>query len=261
MKFYAAGLLAFITDAPLYSFIHDHALGSYFGERDNLNRALEYYPHIFLDSGAFSAWTEKVTIKIEEYSKFLCRYSEKLDVYANLDVIGDPVGTLKNQNILEKDGLNPLPVFHNGEDMKYLDDYVGSYDYVALGGMVGSKTNDKWLDIIFSKYPDHKFHGFGLTDIALIRKYPFYSVDSTSWFSSQKFGTIMFPNGKTSHYDELNSNQLEYIKKSGFDIKMMKIKYQTRNAFNLLVTKRMINSIEYNKINKLEYNNITEEFK
>ena len=45
---------------------------------------------LFLDSGAFSAFTQKVTIDIQEYIAFIKEHEDIIDVYANLDVIGMP---------------------------------------------------------------------------------------------------------------------------------------------------------------------------
>lgn len=258
MKFYGAGLVAFTTDAPLYSQLHDHALGSYFGENQCLETALKYYPHIFLDSGAFSAKTRGVKIDIKEYAGFLHRYGSRLDVYANLDSIGNPEETLQNQKILEKEGLKPLPVYHSGEDVKYLKYYIENYEYIALGGMVGTKDTNRWLETVFNKYPDKKFHGFGMTDFGLILKYPFYSVDSTTWFCAQKFGVILFPDNTSNHYDELTKEQIKQIEDKGFSVQMMKDKYQTRNAWNLLVVKAVIENVK-NKFVGNEYNNIMKE--
>lgn len=57
-----------------------------------------------------------------------------LDVstYAGLDVIGDPQKTLENTKYMEsKYGLNPLPTFHVGSDIKYLKPLL-SYNYIAI---------------------------------------------------------------------------------------------------------------------------------
>ena len=179
-------------------------------------------------------------------------------MYANLDSIDSVEETIRNQMYLESQGLHPLPVFHYGEDMKYLDELVKSYDYIALGGMVGQNAN-RWLEIIFNKYPTHKFHGFGMVDFRLVVKFPFFSVDSTTWFCAQKFGNILFPDGTSNHYDELNERQINIIKERGFSLQMMKDKYQCRNAFNLLVVKSVVENVIEKKVKKNEYNNIMNE--
>jgi len=139
-----------------------------------------------------------VHIDIHEYIKFIKENKDIISVYANLDVIG--IGgkqpnrltaekTLENQRIMEKAGLNPLPCFHFGEPVEFLQYYVKNYDYLAMGvaGNTGTKLIP-WLDECFSKYicdnkgfPKVKVHGFAVTSLQLMLRYPWFSVDSTSW--------------------------------------------------------------------------------
>lgn len=167
---------------------------------------------LFLDSGAFSAFTKGVTIDIQEYIEFIKENQDVIEVYANLDVIGDPAGTLENQKIMEAAGLSPLPCFHYGEPLEYLKDYLARYDYLALGGMVPISTADLilWLDEIFGKYicdqqgyPKIKIHGFGLTSLRLMLRYPWYSVDSTSWVMTGRMGSVLIPKFRQGRYDYL----------------------------------------------------------
>ena len=57
-----------------------------------------------------------------------------------LDGIGDPLQTYRNQLEMEARGIRPLPCFHAGEDEKYLEYYIQNYEYITLGGMVGSSA-------------------------------------------------------------------------------------------------------------------------
>jgi len=82
---------------------------------------------LFLDSGAYSAYSTGVPVNLGEYANFikgLQKITDGLTVYANLDVIGDPEATLANQKQMEEWGLNPLPCFHCGEDFNLLKTYV-----------------------------------------------------------------------------------------------------------------------------------------
>lgn len=165
---------------------------------------------LFLDSGAFSAFTQGITIDIQEYITFIKEHQNNLEVYANLDVIGDPAGTWKNQKIMEKAGLNPLPCFHYGEDPKWLLRYLADgHKYIALGGMVPISSKDlvTWLDPIFSKYicdedgfPKVKIHGFGLTSLRLMLRYPWFSVDSTSWVVTGRMGSVYVPKFRSGEW-------------------------------------------------------------
>ena len=196
-------------------------LWSYYWIIESKKEMIKNKVELFLDSGAFSAWTQKIEINIEDYINFIQEHENVIDVYANLDVIG--VGgkqpneltakkTLENQKIMEEKGLSPLPCFHFGEPFKYLVYYVQNYDYVALGvaGNIGKKLVP-WLNNCFSKYicnerglPKIKVHGFAVTSLSLMLRYPWYSVDSTSWVVTGRMGSIFIPryrNGKWV-YDE-----------------------------------------------------------
>ena len=169
---------------------------------------------LFLDSGAFTAFTKNITIDIQEYIKFIKEHIQYIDVYVNLDVIGNAEATWENQQIMEKAGLWPLPVFHSMfEDMKWLKKYIDAgHDYVGIGGIAGTDFNTKQvvkrLDDCFEYMcpgPDHlpivKVHGFGITSVPLMIRYPWYSVDSTSWVLSGRFGAVYVPKKKRGRYD------------------------------------------------------------
>jgi len=164
---------------------------------------------LFLDSGAFSAWAKSIEIDIYEYINFIKENIQYLDTYSVLDFIKDPEQTLENQKIMEGEGLNPLPCFHYGEDPKYLLYYLQNHDYISLGGMVPISNQDlaSWLDEIFVNYlcdqsgtPTHKIHGFGMTSLKLMLRYPWYSVDSTSWVLTGRFGSVFVPQIKMGKY-------------------------------------------------------------
>lgn len=167
---------------------------------------------LFLDSGAFSAFTQGIKIDIQKYITFIKKYEKFIHVYANLDVIGDAKATWKNQMIMEDAGLHPLPVFHTSrEDPKWLQRYLNrGYDYIALGGMAAGETRGqltKLLDPLFSKYlcgvdgmPVIKVHGFGLTSLKLMFRYPWYSVDSTTWVIAGRLGSVFIPRMRDGKY-------------------------------------------------------------
>jgi len=157
---------------------------------------------VFLDSGAFSSFTKKVDINIEQYIDFIKSNADLLDHYSVLDVIGDAKATLKNQSIMEKNGLKPIPCYHYGDDPNYLKTYIANYDYISIGGMVPISTKDliPWLTSIFSDFicdesgiPKVKVHGFGLTTLELMFEFPWFSVDSASWAFTGAFGSILIP--------------------------------------------------------------------
>ena len=228
--------------------IHDlkaNMLFSYFHSRQNFikdPKVKAKYPNanmIFIDSGAFSAKTLGKNIDLDEYIEF-CKKTDA-DYYAVFDVIGDGDKTRENQDYMEKQGVNPVPCFHWGDDMKHLDYYCENYDFIALGGMVGNIGQIKsWLEVIFSKYPDKKFHGFGLTSPDMIKLFPWYSVDSSSWLMGSRTGTLWMMDTGSLHYDELDRNTQranlfkDRLLELGMEINEIKTSYILRCKFNAI---------------------------
>ena len=176
---------------------------------------------IFLDSGGFSAFTLGKEIKIDEYCNFIKKYHKQIDHYAQLDCIGDEEGTEKNQKYMESRGLNPLPVFHFKGDFKRLERLSKEYDYICLGGLVplakAKPILRAHLDKCFSIIKDNcKVHGFGMTGMDILERYPWYSVDSTSWIEASRRGTYYeFKNGvmkqiPTSDKRKATFNSIKY---------------------------------------------------
>lgn len=201
---------------------------------------------LFADSGAYSAWANNTSVTLSEYIDFIRQNEDSLEVYACLDDITDPEKTWKNQEIMEKEGLHPLPVYHVDEPDCFLDRAM-TYDYFAVGGMAlkGSVNRRNRFNFIFEKIcteennflPTHKIHGFGLASPDLLVSYPWYSVDTTSWVMYGRYGIILVPRtingrlrydkapevitissrsksvGKEAHYRHLGENAQKAIRK------------------------------------------------
>jgi hypothetical protein len=166
---------------------------------------------IFIDSGAFSAMSLNKEINIDEYCKFIIDTGAR--TYAGLDVIGNAAQTrANNEYMIKQYGLKPIPTFHLGSN---IDDLAAlmDYSYIALGGLVFSSgvTDhcDKVWAYILKNNPRLKVHGFGLTNFDLMARYPWYSVDSSSYKGCRRFGrqTIMWNN-----FDFKTFEELDYIK-------------------------------------------------
>jgi len=149
---------------------------------------------IFLDSGAFSFMQQKkkglTTLEVKDYMDayiaFIKENEEFIEVYACLDVIGDPVKSYENQQYMMSKGLNPIPVYHLiDRDVKWCARLINEFDYVAIGGMAGVGLSKRdainQLDGIFDivcdtkdRLPRVKVHGFGMTSLDLMVRYPWY---------------------------------------------------------------------------------------
>lgn len=199
---------------------------------------------LFLDSGAFSVFSRGEKVGLQGYIDYLQSYKSYISVYASLDVIGNSNATTANLIEMEKQGLNPLPTFHYGSSRDELVKLLSKYEYIALGGLVPiarrRKRLEAWLDFCFAIGKGKRFHGFGVNAMWAWKKYPFYSVDATSWLMGGKFRhSVEFIRGKlkskgktndktiknqfihTSKYTEINkSNVVNYLQACDFITKL-----------------------------------------
>lgn len=192
----------------------------------NLNDEYNKKHPLFVDSGAFGAWTRGVDLDIDEYINYLNANTEYLNLFASIDKIPGrydrpatlderkqaPTTTWENylymrERIKDKDKL--IVTFHLGEDFKILHNILetkldGKYiPYIALGGTVGmgNTQKKKWYSAAFkiikeSSNPNVKIHAFGMTSTDLLELYPFTSADSTSWKMTGVYGYLLTEYGQ-----------------------------------------------------------------
>lgn len=185
----------------------------YFQKKIDLIRScLDKNFDVFIDSGAFSAESSGVEIVLHDYCSYIIESGVK--TYAGLDVIGNAAQTRANMEVMIKEyDLNPIPTFHMGSNLEDLKHLVhGQYSYIALGGLVFSSNVinhcDRVWHYILSHNPKLRVHGFGLTNIELMKRYPWYSVDSSSFKSCKRYGrqSIIWKDFDFETFDEM-----EYI--------------------------------------------------
>jgi hypothetical protein len=239
----------------------------YIGKQRSVDMIRRDGHKVFLDSGAFSMWSLGAHVDIAAYCEYIKRNEDiirKEDgvlMASVMDAIGDAEGTLKNQQAMEKLGVKPLPCYHFGEDPKYLEYYVNNYESMTLGGMVAQETWQLklWLDGIWERYltdgagrPRVKVHGFGLTSPELMRRYPWTSVDSSSWVQQAKVGMLLLlpeakgidvsdrsPRRKIAgqHLDTFSppiKEALEYrFSQEGVDLERARTTYLARWTYNM----------------------------
>ena len=205
----------------LYSQLNDRTRGQMWLDYAKQNKDAK----VFVDSGAFSAWSKGKIIDVDDYIKYINENTNELELFASVDNIPgeltrtptheevkkSPILSWQNylymrERVKEKDKL--LPVFHIGEDFKHLQNMLETkldgkhIPYIALGGTVGLTANvkDNWYNTCFkvirqSTNPNVKIHAFGMTSLNILEKYPFTSADSTSWIMTAANGNIYTPYG------------------------------------------------------------------
>lgn len=208
MKICLAGTYAATKNTRKYLHITKYILESFYYIQDWQLPYLKEKELFLLDSGAFTYmnnikdqpnWDEY----IERYADFIKKNDIKYFFELDIDVLVgyDEVKRLRNK--LEKlTGRKCIPVWHKSRGINEYKKMIKDYDYVAIGGIVTKeiKQNEyKYFTPLLemAKKENCRVHGLGFTNLKSLSKYPFYSVDSTSWKSGGRFGSIyQFKNDK-----------------------------------------------------------------
>jgi hypothetical protein len=247
----------------LYDFGIKDILVSYF----YIRKSVKFYTEIInrihgegglfmTDSGGFSfiGWgrnTSKDQEKesfwepyIHEYLEFLEKNKTKIFSCANLDLdnqVGREVVDKWNSWIGELSNYtNIVYVAHKDHTGQYNDklgtkrfeEYCKKYDYVGINHEM--TENAQRFYAIAARYKK-LVHGFGVTSIPLLKSFPFFSVDSTTWLGGVRYGTSYNYDGKNFR---VNSYKKKYIRKGDkllckeFGINYADLLRDERNAVN-----------------------------
>lgn len=185
--------------APFY-------LESFISMREWLIPLIKDCEFFLLDSGAFSFMSGKERVDFDEY---LDRYIQfirqnNIEHFFELD-LDSVIGLEKVENLRrrleDETGRRCIPVWHKSRGKEYFIRMCEEYDYVAIGGIAGKEITKgdypyfHWF-IDTAHRNNCKIHGLGFTSLSGIYEYPFDSVDSTSWVSGSRFGTLYHFNGR-----------------------------------------------------------------
>lgn len=272
---YFAGIQALELDEYLSS-KNAHRLFSYADKpKKRLQMFNDCQSKIFMDSGAFGVAHSGKQITLDEYINFI-NETPRVTLFACLDVIPWPTLTQETAKISAEQSwqnyvymiqrVKPeykdkiVPVYHYGEDFKYLKQMLEGYQgykppYIAYGGRGGIHTKqlysslDTFFDIIKETRRDVKTHAFGITVLKLLESYPFTSADSTSYLQTAVNGgifieclnrmikiseqTLKDPQNyehKDSHIKELITDE---INKYGYTVQELKESFRARFRFNI----------------------------
>lgn len=154
-----------------------------------------------LDSGAFTFLNSnkgKVDFNqyLKDYISFINKYDIKYFFELDIDSIVGYEKVKEMRKVLEEGtGKKCIPVWHKSRGLEEWHKLTKEYDYVAIGGNVIKEIKRKEYKYLIpmlniAKENGCKVHGLGFTNMKALRKYHFYSVDSTSWISGEKFGTL-----------------------------------------------------------------------
>lgn len=184
---------------------------------------------IFIDSGAYSAYTKGATIDVDAYIDYINANGDAFTVVAQVDFIPGKSNLETDPDIYTKAPgiswenylymrarLKPeivdklIPVFHQGEDFKWLRNMLDwrdpesgeSLKYIGISPHT-EVTSANRLDFLKKVYriikdstnPHVKTHLFGMTALHLLKYVPATSVDSTTWLQSAIYGQILLHRG------------------------------------------------------------------
>lgn len=239
---------------------------------------------LLVDSGAFSVAHSGITIDIDEYIQYINDHPT-VEHFIELDVIPYPV--LNNDTarmtaekswenylyMIERvdDWTKILPVFHFGEDLKYLRqilefEYKGQkIPFMCIGGRHGVSTakQEKYFNTIFkevhnSPNPNIKIHVLGMTVLSSLEKFPFYSADSTTHLQYAIYGAIMTEFGAvnvSAHNMKMNNFRyfspqeqkaiLEVVEELGYTIEELAEDTVNRLHYNIDYVLRWARNYQY----------------
>lgn len=163
--------------------------------------------NFLLDSGAFTFLTQGKHIVWEEYTDRYCQYinDNNIDKFFEMDIdsiVGyDRVLELRKR-IERQTNKQPIPVWHKSRGWDAYVRECQEYPYVALGGIAIKELKKSdyaaFPAIIGEAHKwGAKIHGLGFTQLSLLDKYHFDSVDSTAWVAGNRFGYIYEFDGKS----------------------------------------------------------------
>lgn len=192
------------------------------------------------DSGAFTAWSSGEPVVLDEYVEWCLAHQAQHPgaIFANLDVIpGEKTRRpskrevtaaikqgMRNADVLRDAGLPLIEAIHVGEPFTVLRELVARRrpeDRLAIGGLVGNSraVSEKraYCDAVFAKLRDDHggwgnlppVHGFGVAPEApLGRRYPWYSIDATTWLRPARYGYKVARGGSMTKSSQHNPSRV-----------------------------------------------------
>lgn len=151
---------------------------------------------IWIDSGAFTAYTTGKKITREEYADHLRAQRGGYDYAFSLDVIGDARASRENTEWLWGQGLPVVPVFHFGSSLEEWRSLCRDYGYVAAGGLVPLAKDRTRITAYLrhltreaDKY-DTAVHALGIAGRKTVINTRVWSADSSTVSSAPLYGNV-----------------------------------------------------------------------
>ena len=241
MKIFLAGQAPW-KEEGLYENIFSRSsiyiLESFYYADEWVEKHIPLFKDFLLDSGAFTFFSTKP--KNVNWEEYVDRYADfinrnKVNHFFELDIdklIGYE-NVLKLRKRLEtKTGKQCIPVWHKFRGKENFLSMCDEYPYVAIGGIVSKEISSKEYPIFTYLINEAhkrgvKIHGLGFTNLEGLKKYKFDSVDSTSWTTGNRFGSIYKFNGETMQkFDKKEGQRLADSRKVALNNFVEWVKFQ-----------------------------------
>lgn len=181
-------------------------------DRDIVKKRKQAHPHLrfMIDSGAHTIQSDKAGYSkwsladfeayLKRYVKWLRDNKDYIECAVELDIdynVGTNVVEAWQQKYfipLLEEGMEIIFVWHHQRGMEAFEQMCQRFAYVGLPGEFSSEPDFNKYMTVAKRYCT-KVHGFAATKQADFRDWPWFSGDSTTWKSSERYGTLI-------HWDE-----------------------------------------------------------
>jgi hypothetical protein len=159
---------------------------------------------LLVDCGAYTVWNTGASVSLDDY----CRAIETLPVtpwrYFALDVIGDADRTRANLAEMLRRGFKPSPVLTPVEDVSLLNEFFDVNDLVGFATYKPRRympDQQRRVRDGMRVAAGRNLHLLGFTSLDWVKVHRPYSIDSSTWLNSHKYGAarVYLGRGKTTH--------------------------------------------------------------
>lgn len=193
------------------------------------------FKNFMADSGAFTAMNagKKIDSKyIDDYIAWIKANDIKNFVEMDLDEIIGYDKTLEIRKYIEHEtNALPIPVWHFERGEQGWKEMCANYPYVSIS-LSRQTATSKWLmaygfkplEFFMRVARQHgtKVHALGCNDLELLKKYHFYSADSSVHAVGQRFGNILyFKDGKLTNINKKRSMKINRQKVNENNMRVM----------------------------------------
>lgn len=167
-----------------------------------------------LDSGVYTARKKGVNISIGDYLTYCVRFKNDVQYFFNLD-LGPHDQQIQHFKMLVGAGVPTIGIVSNLMSFETIQRFVDIYPYIGISYSVMGQTSgsgdytqylERLFEYLYKTNQQHvKTHALGLTKPNVMQRFPFFSVDSSTWINPARYGAVyVFKNGKLATIPAVN---------------------------------------------------------